>query len=389
MGVGVCGLGRGFTLMLPTFGRDERFRLVAATTPDPATRERFSADFDAPTYDDLDTLCADPAVDAVYIASPHQFHAEHIAIAAAAGKHVLVEKPLAVNLEEGRQMVAAAAAAGVHLIVGPSHSFDPPVRRAREIIAGGEVGRLRMIQAMTYTDFLYRPRRPAELDTGQGGGVVFSQAVHQVDMVRWLAGGLATTVHAVTGNWDPDRPTEGAYTAQVTFADGAVASLTYAGYGHYDSDELMDWSGELGHAKDPEEYGKARARLADNDNETAAKRARNYGQVGYSPTVDGPVPTAHEHFGFVLASCDRADLRLTPHGVMVYGDHEKRFEAVPVPDIPRRAVMDELYAAVVDGIAPAHSGAWGLASLEVCLAILQSAMENRTVDLEYQVPVRD
>ncbi len=389
VGLGVCGLGRGFTLMLPTFGRDARFRLAAATTPNPATRARFSADFDAPAYDDLESLCRDPNVEAVYIASPHQFHAEHVAIAARAGKHILVEKPLAVTLADGWRMVDAAATAGVHLIVGPSHSFDPPVLRARDLIASGTVGRVRMIQAMNYTDFLYRPRRPEELDRAQGGGVVFSQGAHQVDVIRLLAGGMARSVRAFTGAWDPARQADGAYMAQIAFDDGVMASLTYSGYAHYDSNELMDWIGELGHPQDPVAYGGARAQLAAIDgggDETEVKRRRNYGQDGSSPTTDGPFPAAHEHFGFVLASCDRADLRLTATGVTVYGDSEKTHDTVPVPPVPRQTVMDELYAAVVDDAAPLHSGAWGLASLEVCLAILQSADENRDVPLTLQVP---
>ena len=99
-------------------------------------------------------------------------------------------------------MIAAAKAANVNLLVGHSHSFDLPYLRAREMIRSGAYGRVRMINALNFTDFLYRPRRPEELDTGRGGGVVFSQAAHQVDVVRLLAGGKATSVRAFTGSWD-------------------------------------------------------------------------------------------------------------------------------------------------------------------------------------------
>ena len=74
-----------------------------------------------------------------------------------------------------------------------------------------------MINAFYYTDFLYRPRRPEELDTRVGGGVLFNQASHQVDVVRYLAGGRARSVRALTGDWDASRPTEGAYAALMTF----------------------------------------------------------------------------------------------------------------------------------------------------------------------------
>jgi phthalate 4,5-cis-dihydrodiol dehydrogenase len=177
-------------------------------------------------------------------------------------------------------MVEAARAAGVHLVVGPSHSFDAPIALARSLIAGGALGRVRMITAINYTDFLYRPRRAEELDTAAGGGVVFSQAAHQADVARLLAGGLATRVRSATGAWDAARPTEGAYAALLDFDGGAFASRAYSGYGRYDSDELMGWSGELGRAKDPAAYGAARRALGAIDGaaaEGAAKNARNYG----------------------------------------------------------------------------------------------------------------
>ena len=96
-------------------------------------------------------------------------------------------------------MIAATRRAGVRMVIGHSHSFDAPIRRTRELIASGAVGSLRMISALNYTDFLYRPRRPEELRTESGGGVIFNQAPHQVDIVRLLGGGLVRSVCAVTG----------------------------------------------------------------------------------------------------------------------------------------------------------------------------------------------
>src|SRR5205814_8464839 len=115
-----------------------------------------------------------------------------------ARKHALVEKPMALTLAECRAMVDAARAAPKHLIVGHSHSFDAPIRRTRELIASGKYGRLRMITAMNFTDFLYRPRRPEELDSARGGGAVYNQAAHHVDIVRLLGGGRLATVRAAT-----------------------------------------------------------------------------------------------------------------------------------------------------------------------------------------------
>ena len=384
--LGVAGLGRAFTLMLPALTRHPRVVLAAAADPRPEARVRFAADFGARTHESVEALCADDGVDAIYVATPHEHHAAHAIAAARHGKHVLVEKPMAVTLDEADAMVAAARAAGVRLVVGPSHSFDAPIVRTRELIASGRFGAVRMVTGLAFTDFLYRPRRPEELDTARGGGVVFSQAAHHIDIVRLLAGGRVATVRALTGSWDARRPTEGAYAALLAFEGGAFASLTYSGYGHYDSDELCEGVSELGHAKDPAGHGRARRELAlagDADAEAAAKNARNYGGAAFRAAP--AEPPWHEHFGFLVACCERADLRPTPKGVWIHEDAQRRFEPLEKPVVPRAAVIDELCDAIDSGRAPLHRGEWSRATLEACLAILRSAREGREVGLERQV----
>lgn len=379
--LGVVGLGRAFMLMLPTFRNDDRVRLVAAAAPRAESRDAFVAEFGGRGYATIEELAADPEVDAVYIATPHQMHGDHVAAVAAGGKHILVDKPLAVTMKDADRMVAAAEAAGVHLIVGPSHSFDPPVALARRMIASGDHGHVRMVQAFNYTDFLYRPRRPEELRTEEGGGVLFSQGVHQVDIVRLLCGGRARSVYAMTGAWDPARPTEGAYTAILDFEGGAFASLTYSGYAHFDSDIWMDDVAELGGRKDPTKYGAARRALRDLDPgaEARLKQTRTYGE-GAEP----PVPDANEHFGPIIISCDRADLRLSPGGVELFGDDARSFIKAPLDPAPRKPVIDALVDAVREGRAPAQTARWGRASLEVCHAILTSADQRQPVTLTRQ-----
>jgi phthalate 4,5-cis-dihydrodiol dehydrogenase len=151
--------------MVPTFTGDARIAMVAAADVRAEARQRFAADFSAKSYETVEELCADPAVDAVYVATPHQFHANHAALAARNGKHLLIEKPMALTLDECAVIIDAARNAGVHVVVGHSHSFDAPVRRLRALIESGEFGAARMINAIDYTDYLYRPRRPEELDT--------------------------------------------------------------------------------------------------------------------------------------------------------------------------------------------------------------------------------
>jgi phthalate 4,5-cis-dihydrodiol dehydrogenase len=370
--LGVAGLGRAFALMAPTLAADARVRLVAAADPRPEARQRFEADFGGRTYGTVEELCRDAAMQAVYVATPNQHHATHAQLAAHAGKHLLVEKPMALSLEECRSMTDTARRHGVQLVVGHSHSFDAPIALARQMIQSGRYGRLRMITALNFTDFLYRPRWPEELDTTRGGGAVFNQAAHHVDIARMLAGGQTRWVRAVTGAWDSARPTEGAYSCLIGFDNGVTATLTYSGYAHFDSDELLGWVGELGQRKDRAGYWKRPS----HGDEVAAKNARNYGGPDYKPLN---VDALHQHFGFLVASCERADLRPQPDGVMIYADDSRRLESLPPPKVPRAEVIDELYAAVVEGRSPLHDGDWGAATLEVCLAILRSSREGEEV----------
>ena len=381
--LGIAGLGRAFTLMLPTFTQDPRIRLVAASDPRPEACAQFEADFGAPAFDDIEQLAGCSDVDVVYVASPHQFHASHTRIAARHGKHLLVEKPMALSLADCDAMIADCRSAGVQLIVGHCHSFDQPYRRVREIIDAGGVGRVRMIHSLNYTDFLYRPRRPEELDTSAGGGVVFSQAAHQVDIVRMLAGSPVVRVRAATGAWDSSRPTEGAYAVLMWFADGAFASLTYSGYGHFDSDEWCDWTGEMGGEKRPEDYGSARRRLAARHDPAEEARLKAAGTFGGSAYRAAPYanPPKHQHFGPIVVSCEHADLRATPDAVWIYGDERRERMALAPPPLPRYEVIDELVAALGGERAALHDGAWARSTLEVCLAILQSAREGRDVEL--------
>jgi phthalate 4,5-cis-dihydrodiol dehydrogenase len=87
----------------------------------------------------------------------------------------------------------------------------------------------------------------------------------------------------------------------------------------------------------------------------------------------------------LLVSCERADLRAIPNGVVIYQDGATRLDPLPVPTVPRREVIDELHAAVVHGKAPVHDGAWAMATLEVLLAMFRSAREGRDVHLHHQV----
>ena len=361
--IGVAGLGRAFSLMAPAF-RDPRVQLVAAADPRAEARAKFESDFQGKTFDSVAALCADPGIDLVYVATPHELHAPHACAALSAGKSVLVEKPMALTLEDGRRMIHAARHTGAQIVVGHSHSFDAPILHARKLIESQGFGRLRMITGLYFTDFVYRPRRPGEL-----AAALQNQAAHHVDIARLLAGGRVRSVRAFTGDWDPARPANGAYSCLLGFDNGVCASLTYSGYAHFDSDEFTGWIGELGQRKQPS------AQERPGEDEIKIKNSRNYG----GPQFRNLERVAHEHFGMLIVSCEKADLRPLPDGVMIYGDAERRLDALPPPRIPRVEVIDEIYAAVMEGKAPLHSGESALATLQVCLAMLDSARQGKEI----------
>jgi phthalate 4,5-cis-dihydrodiol dehydrogenase len=384
--IGAVGLGRAFSLMVPTFARHPRVEMVAGADPRAEACAQFEKDFGGRGYPTLEALCDDPNVEVVYISTPHEAHAAQAEYAARKGKHLLVEKPMALTLADCARMTQAAKAAGVTMIVGHSHSFDAPIARARELIASGIYGKLRMIHAMQYTDWLYRPRRPEELS--DGGGVLYNQAPHQVDVARYLAGGEAKAVRALSGAWDENRPATAAYSALLTFAGGAFASLTYSGFAHFDSDEFMGWIGEGGQPKDASRYGITRRAIVatTREDEAAWKNARIYGGANFNePRSLFNLELRHPHFGVVIASCDHADLRPTADGVMIYADNDATFDALPPPAVPRGEVIDELYAAVVEGRPAVHDGAWAMATMEVCLAMKESAQAQKEIMLTRQV----
>lgn len=380
----IAGLGMAGAVMVHAAQAHPGIALVAAADPAPGPRAAFTQAIGRPAHEDFAALCADPTIEAIYIATPHQMHAPQAIMAAKAGKHVIVEKPLALTLEECAAIGAAVAQAGTSLIVGHTHAFDPAIRLMRTLVAGGAYGPLHLLNLYNYTNFLYRPRRPEELDTALGGGIVFNQLPHQIDIARTLCGGQALSVRAHLVAPDPARPTEALASAMIFFANGAAATLTYSGLDHFDADALHGWVAESGAEKRPA-HGAARRALAARAAPEAQLRTD---QFAFGAQQNPPRP--HQpHFGELLASCALADLRPTRDGVAIYteaGMHE-----VPLPHGPgiagRREVLDDLVAALRLGIAPRHDARWGMATLEVALALLASARERREIMLEHQAPL--
>ena len=388
LNLGVVGMGLGTALMLPAVVAHPRFAVAGAYSRRADVRDDFERTFEAPAFDSLEALCESPAIDAVYIATPLFLHKQQALTALERGKHVIVEKPLAMTLDECDELAAAAAKSGAALVCGETHALIPTYPKMREIVASGELGNLGMINSWYYGDFAYRPRRPEELDPATGGGAVLNQGSHQADIVRLIGGGLVRSVRAYTGVWDASRRMEGAYLAYVEFENGAAASMTFSGYDHFDSDELHFWIGEGGAAKPQDKHGATQRALAEvggPEGETARRAA-----VSFKAFLNQDRSALHmPHHGIVIASCERGDIRCGQDGLIVYdeeGAHD--VEVASSSAYPGRTqTLDELLHAVVDGTPPLHGAAWSKATLELLLAIRQSSAERREISLLHQTAV--
>ena len=386
--LGIAGLGVASTQILPPLAKLPFIKITAAADTRADALARFCQVYEGEGYATVEELCRSANVDAVYIATPNSLHAEHAIIAAKHKKHIIVEKPMAMTLAECGAMNEAADKYGVKLLCGHTHSFDPPIRKIREIVKSGELGRLCMINTWNFNEFMYRPRMKHELAMSRG--VVLNQGPHHVDIVRLIGGGLVRSVRAMTGVWDKAREWEGSYTCYLEFADGTPATLVYSGYGFFDTAELFDWVGEGGQYRDPKTNLRVRERLRDvrtPEEEERLKEGMRFGgarEGEFSHVWSGE--RKQPFFGLTMVSCEKGDIRQTPDGLRIYGESEQREIALAAGSRGREAEVEELYNAVVHKKPVFHDGRWGAATLEVCLAMLESAEKRQEIFLSHQVP---
>jgi phthalate 4,5-cis-dihydrodiol dehydrogenase len=376
---GLVGIGSGASNLLDGFKNNPHARVTAAADVRREALEAFGREFDCRIYLSAEELCKDPDVDAVWVATPNHLHAEHVITAAQHGKHVTVSKPMAITLQDCEAMNQAAEKNGVVLLCGHTQSMLAPVRKMAELVRSGEYGRLGMVNSWHYNDWIYRPRMPYELDVSQGGGAVFRQSPHHIDIVRLIGGGMVKSVRGKPLQIDPSRPAPGGFVVYLEFADGVPCTLVYSGYGHFDSTELT-----FGRAYSP---GRVSATTTAEE-EAAMKEARRYtaGQ-GSGNSRPEPEEGGHRAFGLTIATCERADIRQSPRGLWVYDDQGKHEIPVPKQQSRGEEEFEEMYRAVVNGEHVIHDGRWGEATHEVTLAIMESAQTGKEIAMSHQVGI--
>jgi UDP-N-acetylglucosamine 3-dehydrogenase len=217
MRVGVIGVGVFGSLHARVYAEAEMAKLVGVADVDAARAAEVAERHGCAGYTDYRELLARPDLDAVSVCTTDRLHAEPVIAAVQAGKHVMVEKPLATTLEECDTMIAAAHAAGVTLTVGHILRFDPRYRAAHDAIRAGRVGRPLHVAARRNN------RRSAADRLADKTTVLFFLGIHDLDCLHWCLGGPVRHVYAESVPADAESPE--AYLGLLRYADGTLVSL--------------------------------------------------------------------------------------------------------------------------------------------------------------------
>ncbi|MBK7621947.1 MAG: Gfo/Idh/MocA family oxidoreductase [Kineosporiaceae bacterium] len=218
--LGTGGIARSF---IREVGALDDARVVAVGSRTTERAEQVAAELGVPAaHGSLQALVTDPAVDAVYVATPHPAHAEGALAAIGAGKHVLVEKPFTMNAAEARQVATAARDAGVFCLEAMWTRFLPHAVRIRELIADGALGEIRTVVADHGQGFAADPAHRL-YDPALGGGAVLDLGIYPLSWVVMVLG-VPTAVTAVA---DPAMTGVDATTSAVLrYPNGAHAVIT-------------------------------------------------------------------------------------------------------------------------------------------------------------------
>lgn len=299
------------------------------------------ADYGVPAYPSAAALLADPAVQAVILTTPDQLHCEQTLAAASAGRHVLVEKPMAPSVAECDRMIAACDAAGVRLAVVKTERYRRTSRAARELIDSGRIGAVRLLTTVSCFPEQVAAEifasRPWYLDPASGG-LFMSMASHNADLLLWLVGRPAVSVYAQAATYGDLAAPNLSVMAQLGFAGGAMAQLLI-------SSELP-----------PPSLRSSEVRFQ---------------VVGSAGMID------FENYEFLdLGQGDGWERLVTP----------PRFDYVADPKSPQRlephiGVVQGFVDAILADAPPPVGGADGRAAVAICEACLRSAAAGQAVAL--------
>jgi glucose-fructose oxidoreductase len=325
IGFAVVGLGHiAQTAVLPAFAHAEHARPVALVSGDRKKREELGRAYGLRAlygYDEYDACLASAAVDAVYIALPNSMHRDYAVRAARAGVHVLCEKPMALDEDECRSMIAAADENDVRLMIAYRLHFDPANLEAIRLVQEGAIGEPRVFSST----FGYQVRAEnIRTSSALGGGPIWDLGVYCVNAARYLFRAEPEEVSCFTGKVPGDgrfREVEAGASALLRFPGDRFASFTV----HYGTSAVSEY------------------RLLGSRGELRLDPAYEYqGELRLSWTADG-----------------------------------KSAERVFAPHDQFAPELDAFAEGVLEGRQPEPGGAEGLADVRVIRALFRSAASGR------------
>lgn len=217
--IGCGGIAR--RRMVPALPECRNSRVIAVMDADRTATDEVAAQIGARAYQSEGELLLNPEVQAVYIATPVFLHHKQVIEAAKAGKHVLVEKPIALTVEQAEEMIGACKSAGVYLTEGYMMKYHALHRKAREMVANGDIGSVVFARAQLscwYPDIPGAWRQDPALG---GGGALIDMATHCYDLLEFIIGSPIVDVFAHADTLTFKYPVEDSSTTLVRFANGA------------------------------------------------------------------------------------------------------------------------------------------------------------------------
>jgi UDP-N-acetylglucosamine 3-dehydrogenase len=262
IGTAVLGLGRVGPAHVKVVAGNARARLVAIADADAAKLERTAAGYPgcAALKDYRDVLARDD-VQAVVICLPHWLHERAAIDAVQAGKHVLIEKPLAISLDEAERVAEAVRQAqrtrNLTFTVGHTQHFYPVVAGAKRVLDSGRIGRTIMAIDTWYKPYQPEARPPWMLDRKTGGGMMLMDGTHMIDRLLWHLPGRVQSVKAMNGNpIRPEIPADDTAMALLQFDSGVVATISRIAFDTGVTQYGADYFGTNGQLKYRLPYGR-------------------------------------------------------------------------------------------------------------------------------------
>jgi predicted dehydrogenase len=244
----VIGAGKIAGIHLQSLHENGRTELAAVADIDPQKAESAASSYGISAYTDYKEMVLTEKPDIAVITLPHFLHKESAIWCASHGCHVLVEKPMAMNVRECIEMNEAARTSGITLAVGHMQHYYPVNRKAKEIIESGRLGKLVMVIDRRWSDYFTEDRPSWFLNKAQsGGGIVINIGSHSIDKLQWLTGSRVTSVKASLTYFGDRGDVEGSASLQMKTDSGVDANISLSGYRNVmtNETELLFTDGQL------------------------------------------------------------------------------------------------------------------------------------------------